>query len=248
MQEGQRICPDCGKARRPTGRVRCRHCRTANSAVRSTCAACGQPLQRGPRWLPFVVVASLVIALAALAWIGHPLLEAGPQGTGAPPAAATQSVAGATVAQATATEHPPSPQPSDTPPPSTSTSPAPTLTPSPTVTATPTATDTPTPTATPTATKTSTPTRTPTPAPTATPTSSPTPTETPSPEPSPSASPSPTPFVYVVQSGDNLYDIAQRFGVTVDAIMAANNLTSTRLRVGQTLIIPLPTPTPTATP
>jgi len=59
---------------------------------------------------------------------------------------------------------------------------------------------------------------------------------------------SPTPFLYVVQSGDNLSTIAQTFGVTVEAIMAANNLTSDRLSVGQILIIPLPTPTPTPTP
>jgi LysM repeat protein len=66
--------------------------------------------------------------------------------------------------------------------------------------------------------------------------------------PSPSALPSPTPVIYTVKSGDNLYTIAQTFGVTVEAIMAANNLTSTNLSVGQMLIIPVPTPTPTATP
>ena len=49
---------------------------------------------------------------------------------------------------------------------------------------------------------------------------------------------------YTVQSGDTLYKIAQRFGVTVDALKSANNLTSDTLRVGQVLKIPSTTPTP----
>jgi len=44
--------------------------------------------------------------------------------------------------------------------------------------------------------------------------------------------------IYVVRAGDNLYRIALRFGVTVQAIMVANNLTSTNIRVGQQLYIP----------
>lgn len=50
-----------------------------------------------------------------------------------------------------------------------------------------------------------------------------------------------------MQRGDNLYDIAQRFGVTVAAIKEANGLENNNLSVGQRLIIPLPTPTPTLT-
>jgi len=42
---------------------------------------------------------------------------------------------------------------------------------------------------------------------------------------------------YVVKSGDNLYSIARRFGVTVDSIKSKNNLKSNLLSVGQTLII-----------
>jgi len=64
----------------------------------------------------------------------------------------------------------------------------------------------------------------------------------------PSAAASPTPTVYTVKSGDNLYTIAQTYGVTVNAIMRANNLTNDRLRVGQLLIIPVSTPTPSPTP
>lgn len=43
---------------------------------------------------------------------------------------------------------------------------------------------------------------------------------------------------YVVKSGDSLYAIAQKYGVTVDEIKRANNLTSNILSIGQTLIIP----------
>ncbi|MEF3302876.1 LysM peptidoglycan-binding domain-containing protein [Paenibacillus sp. GYB003] len=44
---------------------------------------------------------------------------------------------------------------------------------------------------------------------------------------------------YVVQSGDTLYSIASRFGVTVQAIMQANGLTaSSPLYAGQTIYIP----------
>ncbi|HOB42518.1 MAG: LysM peptidoglycan-binding domain-containing protein [Bacillota bacterium] len=43
---------------------------------------------------------------------------------------------------------------------------------------------------------------------------------------------------YVVQPGDTLFLIARRFGTTVQAIMSANNLTSTNIYVGQRLRIP----------
>ena len=45
-------------------------------------------------------------------------------------------------------------------------------------------------------------------------------------------------MVYTVVSGDNLYQIARRFGTTVAAIMSRNNLTTNLLSVGQKLIIP----------
>ena len=45
--------------------------------------------------------------------------------------------------------------------------------------------------------------------------------------------------LYTVQEGDSLLAIAQRFGVTDDALMAANNITNPDLlRVGDVLIIP----------
>ncbi len=105
-----------------------------------------------------------------------------------------------------------------------------------------------------------TPTPTPTPVPlsavepTASPTETPTATLSPAPSPTftvsptPTASPTPAATVHVVQEGEVLAQIAQRYGVSVEAIREANNLTSDLLRVGQELIIPLPTPTPADTP
>ena len=45
--------------------------------------------------------------------------------------------------------------------------------------------------------------------------------------------------IYIVQPGDTLYSISLRFGVTVDELMAANNITNPNLlSAGQQLIIP----------
>jgi LPXTG-motif cell wall-anchored protein len=44
---------------------------------------------------------------------------------------------------------------------------------------------------------------------------------------------------HIVESGDTLWDIAQQYGTTVDAIVAANSLpNATELQVGQELVIP----------
>jgi len=49
----------------------------------------------------------------------------------------------------------------------------------------------------------------------------------------------PTPIVYVIEQGDTLGAIAIRFGVSVEAIQAANGIDDpTKLRLGQELIIP----------
>jgi len=56
--------------------------------------------------------------------------------------------------------------------------------------------------------------------------------------------PTPTPtgqVVYVVEWGDTLWEIARRYGTTVDAIAAANHIPDPDLiYVGQRLVIPLP--------
>jgi LysM repeat protein len=54
----------------------------------------------------------------------------------------------------------------------------------------------------------------------------------------PVETPAPSPQIYIVQQGDTLNLIAQRFSTTVAAIQAANNLTGTEINVGQELIIP----------
>ncbi len=58
----------------------------------------------------------------------------------------------------------------------------------------------------------------------------------------PPAPPAPTPApvtTYTVQAHDTLYSIAKRYGVTIEAIMAANGLTDrTYIATGQVLVIP----------
>lgn len=52
------------------------------------------------------------------------------------------------------------------------------------------------------------------------------------------ATPTPEALTYVVQRGDTLFEIAQRFNTSVDAIRQANNLVGNRIDVGQVLLIP----------
>jgi len=81
-----------------------------------------------------------------------------------------------------------------------------------------------------------TPSATPTTGPTASP--RPTPTSRPTPEPA-TAAPTPAPRTYTVVAGDTLALIAQRFGTTVAALQAANNIDDPdEISVGQVLIIP----------
>ncbi len=79
-----------------------------------------------------------------------------------------------------------------------------------------------------------------TPAPTALPTAIPPVVQTPTPTPAPAPAPTQPPAgVYVVQSGDTLYDIASRLGVTVDDLSAYNGLTDPgQIFAGQELQIP----------
>ena len=81
--------------------------------------------------------------------------------------------------------------------------------------------------------------------------SSPLPTLTPRPSPEPSATPTPEPSAtpqpvtgsqrYTVQDGDTFSAIAERFGVSVAAMLQANGMTPEQadtLRIGQELVIP----------
>ena len=79
----------------------------------------------------------------------------------------------------------------------------------------------------------------------------PSPTETnPPPTLTYTAEPSPTPQTYVVKENDTCIGIALFFGVSVQSIVALNNLPieCNTLSVNQTLLIPQPTPTATSLP
>lgn len=63
--------------------------------------------------------------------------------------------------------------------------------------------------------------------------------ETPAEEPSPTPEPEAEPETYVVQSGDTLSSIAERFDTTIEAIVEANDLDDPDLiLVGDELVIP----------
>jgi hypothetical protein len=61
----------------------------------------------------------------------------------------------------------------------------------------------------------------------------------------PTSTPAPTPQVYVVQSGDTLSAIATRFGVTLEALRAANpQITNVdEINIGDEITIPTTIPT-----
>lgn len=91
---------------------------------------------------------------------------------------------------------------------------------------------------------------TPTPEPTNTP---PPATDTPPPTltPEPTLTPTPSgPISYIVEEGDTLFSIAQQFGVTMDALIAANEFEDPdNIGLGTQIIIPDPAATlPTETP
>lgn len=82
------------------------------------------------------------------------------------------------------------------------------------------------------------------------------PTRTPTPVP-PTQTPTPIPVFYEVQPGDAPLKIAAAYNISLDDLLAVNNITDpTRLQIGQTLVIPVtvtpspsaPTPTPSPTP
>lgn len=65
------------------------------------------------------------------------------------------------------------------------------------------------------------------------------PSPTPTSSPAETAAPTATPQMYIIQQGDTLTEIAERFGVTVEAIVAANSLSDpNRIFPGDMLRIP----------
>ena len=93
------------------------------------------------------------------------------------------------------------------------------------------------PTLTPTPSRAAVPSRTPTPSPPAVPTPT-----------APIPAPTPTPVIYVVQDGDSLSGIAVQFGIPLEELAKANEISDPNvIAAGQRLIIPGPTPPPTAT-
>ena len=111
------------------------------------------------------------------------------------------------------------------------------------------------------ATPTAAPSPSPTPAPTSSPTAAPTPSPTPAPTPIPTAEPTASPkptsaryallrpcpnvdkcWIYTVRRGDNLFSIANYFGVSLESIYDRNPWTRTEsLRAGRELRLPPPT-------
>ena len=97
----------------------------------------------------------------------------------------------------------------------------------------------------PTFTATALPTATPTATATATPTATATATSTATPEPTDTPEPLTTPVIHVVQFGETLSVIAESYGVTLDALIEANDISDAGLiSVGEELVIPVGTPTP----
>lgn len=239
------ICPECGARQSQRFRaVRCASCHRRVPLGLTVCPHCARTVRpAGPRWALWLGAAA-VIALAALWGLGKLPVERIAQevavvreqftgivqvlGPAESPTAAVSSTP-QLVAQATAQ---PTPvvevAPSFTPTP-TETIAAATLPPEPS----------------PTTETTSTPEPTETPTPTELP---PTPTATPPPTATPTFSPSGS-VTYRVQSGDTLSTIAAKYGVTWEALAAANGLNSRSvLRIGQELIIPVAGSTLPATP
>ena len=81
----------------------------------------------------------------------------------------------------------------------------------------------------------------PPPSPTVPPTPQPTPSPAPTPSATPEPSPSGTPVTHTVARGEFLSQIAERYGVTVEAIIEANDILSPdHIEPGQELVIPAP--------
>lgn len=220
----------------------------------TVCPRCAHTVRpAGPRWALWLALA-VVLAAAALWGLGKLPVERVAQEV------TTVRERLASLVQVLGPADTPTVSPTNTPQLVAQATPEPT----PTIPA-PTATEPPTPTPTPAEAveePTATPELTPTPevAPTEEPTQTPTPTATQTPP--PPATPTPGAAgrtTYRVKSGDTLSSIAAQFGISWEALAAANGLNSRSvLRIGQELVIPgagappppvaSPTPAPAATP
>ncbi len=251
LPAGTVICTECGTRQKARpARVRCRYCGRRASIELTVCPHCGRDLK--PAGFPWRRLA-YVLVVAILAWgvyAGRSLIR--PE-TFVP----VQRLFASLLRPLPTLVAIITPTPTEPPPTPTATPTGPTETPTPLP-----ATPTPKPegtlvllTVTPrlslTVTATVSVTGTITPGGTVTVTLRPTGTVQPQTPTATATGPRTTPIKYKVQPGDNLTVIAARFGVTVEAIVAANNLRNPeRLQVDQELIIPPPeaTATPTATP
>lgn len=262
MHQGVLICPECGaRQRRHISSTRCANCHGRVPQGLTVCPHCGRDARSaGPRWALWLALAA-VLAIGGLWGLGKLPLDRigetvrnvrsnisglvqvfGPASSGSAaeaPTATPQALAQITAPPPTAV-----PSPTDSAAVPVETAPVEPMAAPTSADALPAPTETPAPTATPTA------------LPTATATLAPTPTPLP---PTPTAQPArPTATrpaggttTYRVQSGDTLSTIAAKFGITWEALAAANGLTARSvLQIGQMLVIPIPGAArpPTATP
>ena len=281
LHTGVVICPECGaRQRRQASSVRSATCHSRVPLTLAVCPHCGRDVRpAGPRWGVWVAVA-IGLALVVLWSLGKMPIEhvgqeiagfkskvsglvqvLGPAPTNKKATATPQLLARTTPAA------PPTPTVEDEPPLSApeeelsigaGADGSPTAEPSPAQPDLNAGAETPAAgqqTATATATPTSTATPTLPPSPTATPVP---PTAT-LPPPAPSATPAAAgkANTYRIQSGDTLSGVAQRFDVSLAALLAANRIAANAtLRIGQELVIPgagvpavpTATPEPRATP
>jgi LysM repeat protein len=283
LHTGVVICPECGaRQRRQASSVRCATCHSRVPLTLAICPHCGREVRpAGPRWGVWVAVA-IGLVLVVLWSLGKmPIERVGQEIAGikskvsglvqvlGPAPTNTKATATPQLLARTTPAAPPTPTAEDEPPVSapdeelsigTGADDSPTAEPSPTQPDLNADAETP-------AAGQQTATVAVTPTSTATPTLPPSPTATPVPPtatlppPAPSATPAAggTANTYRIQSGDTLSGVAQRFNVSLEALLAANRITAnTTLRIGQTLVIPgagaplAPTATPkpraTATP
>lgn len=241
---GATVCAGCGiRLRKSARRIRCRHCHHQASSQLVICPNCGRHLRPAPSRLltwGVPVLLALLIGMLLFDRLGVRIQF----GVGNQP----ETVAlGEMVDLSLAPTDTPVPEPSATSTVEAVGLPTETVVPG-LVAERPMPTATPEPSATATTAPTLTATATQTPIPTATFTATPTP------------APTLDALSYTVQSGDTPSGIAKRFSVTVDELLAANDLSpadATRIRAGTVLVIPsggalpptaLPTTPPTATP